>query len=90
MTFATAFAAHGADVSYPWHRGPGGPNAARLWASVVPDSRVLWLKQVGHLPWLEDPSVSSLPPTNFYAARGPLTQSASAELIDAPCAIHTG
>jgi proline iminopeptidase len=33
------------------------PNAARLWATLVPDARVLWLEGVGHIPWLEDPVV---------------------------------
>jgi proline iminopeptidase len=31
------------------------PNAARLWATLVRDARVLWLEGVGHFPWLEDP-----------------------------------
>jgi len=31
------------------------PNAARLWATLIRDARVLWLEGVGHFPWLEDP-----------------------------------
>lgn len=31
------------------------PNAARLWGTLVRDARVLWLEDVGHFPWLEDP-----------------------------------
>ncbi len=31
------------------------PNAARLWGTLIEDSRVLWLDDVGQFPWLEDP-----------------------------------
>jgi proline iminopeptidase len=31
------------------------PNAARLWGTLIEDARVLWLDDVGHFPWLEDP-----------------------------------
>ena len=33
------------------------PNAARLWATLIDDARVLWLDGVGHFPWLEAPDV---------------------------------
>jgi len=31
------------------------PNAARQWGTLIEDARVLWLDDVGHFPWLEDP-----------------------------------
>lgn len=31
------------------------PNAARLWGTLIPEARVLWLSGVGHFPWLENP-----------------------------------
>jgi pimeloyl-ACP methyl ester carboxylesterase len=31
------------------------PNAARLWSTLIAEARVLWLENVGHFPWLEDP-----------------------------------
>ena len=33
------------------------PNAARLWATLIDNARVLWIEGVGHFPWLEDPDV---------------------------------